>query len=344
MNHVPYLEFYITNVCNYNCKNCNRFNNFNFTGHQLWDDYKDIYKQWANIITADRIGILGGEPLLNPSIVSWISGIANLFPKSKIVIITNGSQLHRWPELYELLKSFQGRVSLSINVHSLKHKEEMDHKIEKFLNAPIIKKTTASMSEKNPLWIECYNRIKDPAWPDCETLNDFYNLPTHIQSECHDVHRLSPEIWLNEVYGFDYFDKNNISIQLSVSDGFNNSTVIFNDQTQELNLNRSDPEKAFSICYFKKCHHFIRGKLYKCGPVGLLPEFINQFNVNITANEAELINSYKPAEISWQPDMIKDFVDELNSYKSIPQCTFCPENFIPEKFEYSTKKIKLVKK
>jgi organic radical activating enzyme len=310
----------------------------------LWDDYKDIYKQWANIITSEEIGILGGEPLLNPSIISWISGISNLFPKSNIRIITNGSLLGRWPELYEVLKSYQGRVSLDINTHSLKHRPEMEHKIEKFLSGPITKKSLAVMSKKNPLWTSCYNKIKDQHWPDCETLDDFYKLPRHIQTECYNVHRVSPEIWINEVYGVEYLDKNNISIRLNLADSFNNSTVIFNNQTQELALNRSDPEKAFSVCYFKKCHHFIKGKLYKCGPVGILPEFINQFDVNITADEAELIKSYKPAEISWQPDMIKDFVDELNSYKPIPQCTFCPENFIPEKFDYSTKKIKLFKK
>jgi hypothetical protein len=296
------------------------------------------------VIEPQKIGILGGEPLLNPDIISWISGVADLFPKSDIRIITNGSQLHRWPELYDVLVSFKGRIRLSVSVHALSKKQEMEHKIEKFLKAPIIKKTSAYMSDKDPVWINSYNKIKDPSWPDCQTLDDFKTLPLNIQAECIDVHHFSPEIWLHEVYGVDYLDSNNISIDLSTADAFNNSTVIFDDQTQQLRLNRSDPEKAFSVCYSKKCHCFSRGKLYKCGPMAILPEFIDQFNVNITQEETKLIKDYKPAEISWHTTDIKDFVDELKSYKSIPQCEFCPETLIPEKFEYSTKKIKLVKK
>ena len=36
---IPNIEFYITNVCNIACPQCNRFNNWNFKGHQIWKDY-----------------------------------------------------------------------------------------------------------------------------------------------------------------------------------------------------------------------------------------------------------------------------------------------------------------
>ena len=43
MTHrLNYAEFYITNVCNLNCTECNRFNNYHFSGHQRWDDYSDV--------------------------------------------------------------------------------------------------------------------------------------------------------------------------------------------------------------------------------------------------------------------------------------------------------------
>lgn len=29
-----------------------------------------------------------------------------------------------------------------------------------------------------------YNNVKDPSWPDCNDIDDFYNLPAHIQTEC----------------------------------------------------------------------------------------------------------------------------------------------------------------
>lgn len=39
------VEFHITNVCNLNCSACNKYNNYFYSGHYLWDDYKDFYKK-----------------------------------------------------------------------------------------------------------------------------------------------------------------------------------------------------------------------------------------------------------------------------------------------------------
>ncbi len=51
------VEFYITNVCNYTCDNCNRFNNHKFSGWQRWSDYEGIYRQWAERIELQAITI-----------------------------------------------------------------------------------------------------------------------------------------------------------------------------------------------------------------------------------------------------------------------------------------------
>jgi hypothetical protein len=36
-------------------------------------------------------------------------------------------------------------------------------------------------------WLEFYKQIKDPAWPDCATENQFAQLPKHIQQECQET-------------------------------------------------------------------------------------------------------------------------------------------------------------
>jgi organic radical activating enzyme len=84
---VSNIEFYITNVCNLNCVNCNRFNNHDFSGYQKWSDYKEIYAQWSRHIRLQRVTILGGEPLLNPTILDWIDGINEL--ENQLVIYPN---------------------------------------------------------------------------------------------------------------------------------------------------------------------------------------------------------------------------------------------------------------
>lgn len=35
-----------------------------------------------------------------------------------------------------------------------------------------------------------YNNVRDPLWPDCATLEHFFNLPMHIQKECVELHNL----------------------------------------------------------------------------------------------------------------------------------------------------------
>jgi SAM-dependent methyltransferase len=50
------------------------------------------------------------------------------------------------------------------------------------------------------LWREKYNKIKDESWPECNTMESFYNLPEHIQKECHDIHQFSPSIWKQKIY------------------------------------------------------------------------------------------------------------------------------------------------
>jgi molybdenum cofactor biosynthesis enzyme MoaA len=73
------IEFYITNVCNLDCQDCNRFNDYNFTGWQSWADYAEDYRTWSERIDIKHLVLLGGEPLLNPTILDWISGLSKLW-------------------------------------------------------------------------------------------------------------------------------------------------------------------------------------------------------------------------------------------------------------------------
>jgi len=47
--------------------------------------------------------------------------------------------------------------------------------------------------------LEPYYNIKDPAWPDIKTLDEFYNLPKHILNECIQVFGYKP-VYINETY------------------------------------------------------------------------------------------------------------------------------------------------
>jgi organic radical activating enzyme len=132
---IPYAEFYIINVCNLACSGCNRFNNYQFNGYQSWGDYSDVYQQWSKQVDIGSIGILGGEPLLNPTFIEWVVGINQLWPKKAIRIITNGLRLDRQPKLYSILQQHPNIV-LWVGIHNKQHKKEIIQKVKDFTQAP----------------------------------------------------------------------------------------------------------------------------------------------------------------------------------------------------------------
>jgi len=143
--HIHYAEFYIINVCNLACSGCNRFNNYNFTGYQRWSDYANVYQHWAEQMDIDSIGILGGEPLLNPTFLEWVQGINQLWPNKKLRIISNGFRLDRHADLYPVLEQHRN-IELWVGIHNKQHKSEIIQKVKDFSQAP----HTVSFNTDNP--------------------------------------------------------------------------------------------------------------------------------------------------------------------------------------------------
>jgi organic radical activating enzyme len=131
------VEFYITNVCNLACDGCNRFNNYQFKGWQRWADYQDIYARWAQELRIrNYIGILGGEPLLNPDYLEWLDGIRGLWPNVQINTVTNAYRLNQVRGLYDRLQSDR-LLRLKIGIHNKSSKQLIFSNIRKFLTGPL---------------------------------------------------------------------------------------------------------------------------------------------------------------------------------------------------------------
>lgn len=340
MFNLDYLEFYITNVCNLNCSNCNRCNNFNFSGHTYCNDYLEDVKKWSKVLNIKTIGILGGEPMLNPDFISWLKNIAELWPSSNIKIITNGTQLKRWPELYPLLLQYCGRITVEVNGHNIDTKNQILNDIKNIMHGPL---KESWLYVPRSLWVKNYNSLKDPAWPDCNSPEDFSTLPDWIQKECKDIHGFYEEDWMQQNVTLQLVDQNNVIFTYSLSDSFNNSTVKYDPVSHSVSLHDNKPEDSMAVCYFKTCHHIIKGKLYKCGPVGILPDFVQQFKINLTPKQKALIDTYEPAEHTWSNDKLQQFIKGLVEAAPIPQCAMCPSSIEPTRFKATNKKIKLIK-
>lgn len=130
------IEFYITNVCNLTCSGCNRYNNYKFSGWQDWNKYESIMEKWAEKIHIQQPVILGGEPLLNPTINSWLQGISRIWPTSySPQIQSNGTRIDLVPGLYDTCVKTQAWIGISL--HSLDDIEPIIARIRNYLQHPI---------------------------------------------------------------------------------------------------------------------------------------------------------------------------------------------------------------
>jgi hypothetical protein len=275
---IPYVEFYITNVCNLTCNQCNRFNNHQFSGWQSWLDYKQDYQRWAKHVKLQGVTLLGGEPLLNPTINQWIDGINQTWNHG-IEILTNGTRLNYVPGLYETVAAHPQNW-IGISLHNINDLDRCFEEIQKFLRGPIkfYKKDDPENADGSKTYGGAYGFYDGAVWV---------------------------RVWIN--------------------DSFYNSAVRLNNN--RFTLHNSDPEQAHAICGFVqyKCYHFVKGALYKCGPVALFPEFDRQHAFDISDEDRALIHSYRPLTADQYMDRGEQFFAELDN--PIPQCKFCPSKF-----------------
>lgn len=88
---LQYLVLQICDHCNLNCKGCNHISSIaekkNYSVGELERDLKQMKILHGDI---PKIGIMGGEPLLHPEINSILEMVRAIFPKSKLLLSTNG--------------------------------------------------------------------------------------------------------------------------------------------------------------------------------------------------------------------------------------------------------------
>lgn len=299
---LSYTEIYITNVCNYSCTHCQSLNNFAFKGHHLWETYEKEYRSLSNKIDIDQIQIIGGEPTLNPDFEKWVIGISELWPNSKLQIATNGTCFNKITnKIYEILLKHKG--TLWITCHDINLYDSFLDFSKTFLNEIV----SDTYSDDN--WKTDYEKSK----------NDLSIKLKTISRKLIDIH--------------------GVEVILDWSQSFVSSAIDILDKQHLTMKYNSDPVEAHNICYFKTCHQINKGKLYKCPLVSVLPDFLNQFNVNMSDEDKALAVSYKP--LSGDDSNVVDFVKKIN--EPIAQCKFCPNNYANKhNFIGTDKKIKII--
>lgn len=344
---LEYAEFYITNSCNFNCSGCNRFNNYSFVGMQRWSDYAPHYRQWADILNLDRWTILGGEPMMNPTYLDWLENICKLWPNSQGSFLTNGHYLDKNNrDLYDIIKSTNGQVTLNIGLHNINRREQMLTTVQSWLHGAITVQRTPKNLRDVPNfdqnWQQSYETIRDPSWPDCDTIDYWDALPEHVKQECRETHQFSPKLLADLRKGWQLTDVNGVTVHIEYENFFHQGALKV-DSNQNFSLHSSNPEQAHAICHSKKCHHFDKGQLFKCGQVSLFKEFDQQFNLNISDQDRNLIYDYQPGQLDQDRETLEKFINNID--QPLAQCKFCPDQYKPTQiFAAHNQKIKIIRK
>lgn len=100
----PAVEYSLTEHCNLACLHCNHASPLFPKKLAALDSYQRDVERLTEVLHADELRLVGGEPLLHPQLLDFLrvgraAGIAD-----KVVVYTNGIVLHRAPvELWELI-------------------------------------------------------------------------------------------------------------------------------------------------------------------------------------------------------------------------------------------------
>lgn len=113
---LPFLETMATQACNLSCLGCTNYSNLPFKGYVPWSQAQSWIESWLEKIHIGEFGIIGGEPLLNPEIQSWLYGCRKLLPDQQLRFTTNSLLLKSPGQLLKICDDI-GNIVFKITVH-----------------------------------------------------------------------------------------------------------------------------------------------------------------------------------------------------------------------------------
>lgn len=130
---LPFVEIMATQACNLSCLGCTNYSDLTQKGFLTWPDAKNQIEPWLERVNINDFGIIGGEPLLNPTIKDWIYGVRELMPTAQIRFTTNGLLLHKHLDIVDDLMSIGNCVfKISIHTESKRTESIVDYLFKKY--------------------------------------------------------------------------------------------------------------------------------------------------------------------------------------------------------------------
>ena len=117
MKHkLEHVEIMIINACQLACKSCATFSDIKHSGYVTWEQGKKQLLPWLERLDLECIGIMGGEPFMNPDLKNWLHGLRELLPDTQIRLPTNGLLLHKHMDVVNFMNDI-GNCILKISYH-----------------------------------------------------------------------------------------------------------------------------------------------------------------------------------------------------------------------------------
>ena len=114
---LPRLEIHICDHCNLNCKSCSHFSNIADEWYADVEQYENDLIELSKKIMFREIKILGGETLLHSRVQEFVSIARKHYPKSKIILITNGILLPKFENnrvFWSVLRNAKAELWISV--------------------------------------------------------------------------------------------------------------------------------------------------------------------------------------------------------------------------------------
>jgi organic radical activating enzyme len=89
------LEFNAASHCNYSCAECSHLSPYMRRKLPDLGQFRDDVRALASVYRADRLHLVGGEPLLNPELATLIAYARESGLARRVLVATNGALLHK---------------------------------------------------------------------------------------------------------------------------------------------------------------------------------------------------------------------------------------------------------
>lgn len=125
-SRVVQLEIHVAHGCNLSCVGCTHFSQEGYSGRHTVQSFVSEIAPWSRRLLPKHFLLLGGEPMLNQELSDICVEARRLWPKTNLILVTNGLLFKRHPKLPEVLKANRIHFDVSIHYNSPEYLKQLE--------------------------------------------------------------------------------------------------------------------------------------------------------------------------------------------------------------------------